>query len=194
MDENSELRRLLPQAQNGDPAARDALLGLLRGRARRYADYLLRSQPGARLDASDIAHEALVRVLARFDPNAFPTVPHLLAWLNTIVRNVVTDLRRHDAARTPDGGLNVAGGDLFPGLMSDTTGPEVKVSRSEDADRLTAALANLTENQRLVFALRFREGLSFEEIAARIGVSAANARVLMFRATESLQKLLGEQS
>lgn len=194
MDENDELDALLQLAQAGDPSARETLLGLLRVRARRYADHLLGGQFGARGDASDMAQETFLRIGDGFDPSAFPSTPHLLAWLNTIVRNAVTDLRRHHAAQLRDGDRDVAGGDLFPGLASDTTDPGERVERAERATRLDAAIELLPENQRAVFLLRFREDVPFEEVARRVGVTVANARVLMLRATERLREQLRDQT
>ena len=194
MDENRELESLLPLARAGDSQSRETLIGLLRARARRYADYFLGRHPGAGLDASDVAQDALIRVLKHFDPGAFPDVPHVLAWLNEVVRSVVADLRRHDVAQKRDDGRTMAGGGLFPGIASDTTGPENKAARAEGSPRLTAAVLGLPEPQRSVVRLRFDEGLSFKEIAARVAVSEGNARVLLFRAIESLRNQLGDLS
>jgi RNA polymerase sigma-70 factor, ECF subfamily len=194
MDENDELESLLRRAQTGDSSARETLLGLLHARARRYADHLLDGRLADRADASDMAQEAFVRIGDSFDPAAFPSVPHLLAWLNTIVRNAVTDFRRHSAAQVRDRGREVAGGDLFPGLASDTTDPVERVGRGEQAVRLDSALQSLSEKQRAVFLLRLHENLPFEEIARRTGVTVANARVMLLRATQTLREKLGDQA
>ena len=194
MDENDELDVLLRLAQTGDPSARETLLGLLRARARRYAAILLGGQFGARGDASDLAQEAFVHIGDGFDPSAFPSAPHLLAWLNEIVRNAVIDLRRYHSAQLRDGNRDVAGGDLFPGLASDTTGPEERVERAERVTRLNAAIQALPQNQRAVFLLRFQQDLPFEEVARQVGVTVVNARVLMLRATERLRDQLRDQT
>ena len=64
---------------------------------------------------------------------------------------------------------------------------------SEGHARLTEALERLPEQQRLVFRLRFYEGLPFDEVARRAGVTAGNARILMMRATERLRNELGDE-
>src|SRR5262249_19147822 len=116
-------------------------------------------------------------------------------------RNAVADVRRHHAARVRDGGRDVAGGGLFPGLASDTTGPGERAERAEEAELLPGRLArgegaleHLPENQRAGLVVRWRAGMSFEEIAGRVGVTAGNARVLVVRATERLRELLGERT
>ncbi len=90
VDENDELDTLLRQSQVGDPGAHESPLGLLRARARRYADHLLGGQFGAWSAASDMAQEVFVRIGDGFDLSLFPSAPHLLDWLNTVVRNAGT--------------------------------------------------------------------------------------------------------
>jgi RNA polymerase sigma-70 factor (ECF subfamily) len=206
VDENAELETLLRLAQDGDATARERLVGLLRVRARRYAEHHLGEQAwlarfmGQRsgsVAASDLAQEAFVKIFKKsgFNPGDFPTVPQLLAWLNEVVRNAVTDLRRRYSALIRDIGREVAGGDLFPTLAANTTSPAERVEQDEEAAgraaRLETAIGRLPESQRAVFLLRFRENLPFEEIAERVGVSVGNARVLMTRATERLRQELG---
>ncbi len=60
-------------------------------------------------------------------------------------------------------------------------------------DRLTAAdyLARLPAEHRQVLQLRFYDGLSHEEIAARLGLSAGNARVRLCRALLAAKVLAG---
>ena len=53
------------------------------------------------------------------------------------------------------------------------------------------ATAPWIQNQRQVFQLRVCEGLPFEEVARRIGVSEGNARVLLLRARNKLKSELG---
>jgi len=49
-------------------------------------------------------------------------------------------------------------------------------------------------NQRQVFQLRFYEQLPFAEVAERVGVTVENARVLMLRAVEKLNRKLGDEN
>jgi RNA polymerase sigma-70 factor (ECF subfamily) len=194
--ENQELEALLRRAQAGDTQAREALIGLLRARARRYADFALRGHLGARLDASDVAQEVAVRVARVFNPANFPDVPRVLAWLNTVVRGFVADIRTANAAGIRDAAREQAGEGLFHGLASDSTGPEERAARAEvakrDAARLEAALGALPKKQRDVLCLRLREGLPCEEVARRVGVSPNHVSVLLYRATSRLRELLGE--
>jgi RNA polymerase sigma factor (sigma-70 family) len=60
-------------------------------------------------------------------------------------------------------------------------------------DRLAIAdyLARLTPEQQLVLSLRFYDGLSHDEIAVRLGISPANARVRLCRALAAAKAIAG---
>jgi RNA polymerase sigma-70 factor (ECF subfamily) len=165
----------------------------LRPWVRWQAQGLLGQRLAARLDGSDIVQEVHLRALERFDQFQGDYMPQLRAWIETILRNIITDCRRRHGAEGRDVNAEVAGGDLFPGLAADATTPSQGAMRHEQQARLSAALQRLPEKQRLVFHLRFSEGLPFEEVARRAGVSVGNARVLMVRALERLKNELGDE-
>ena len=60
-------------------------------------------------------------------------------------------------------------------------------------NRLAAAdyLARLPAEQQQLLRLRYYEDLSYDEIAARLGISAGNARVRLFRAVAAAKALAG---
>jgi RNA polymerase sigma-70 factor (ECF subfamily) len=193
VDENEELDRLLTSAQKGNEEALPVLLDRLRPWVRQCAQGLLGRRLGARVDGSDIAQEVHARVWRDFDQFQGQTVAQLRAWIETTLRNIITDCRRHHGAGKRDADAEVAGADLFPGLSAGATTPSQGAMRNEQQARLAQALERLPEKQRLVFRLRLCDGLPFEEVARRVGVTVINARVLMLRATENLRKELGEE-
>jgi RNA polymerase sigma-70 factor (ECF subfamily) len=194
VDDNDEFEHLLARARAGDKPALNALLERLRARVRQRAHGLLGPRLAARLDASDIAQEVDLQAWANLGQLEGQTVPQLLAWVDKIVQNIITDRRREHGAKRRDAKLEVAGGDLFPGIAADATTPSQGALRNEDQVRLAQALQHLPEKQRLVVQLRLYEGLPYEEVAERVGVTVGNARVLLLRATEKLAQELGEHS
>lgn len=60
----------------------------------------------------------------------------------------------------------------------------------ELADRLRAAVGQLPRRQAEVFCLTCFEQMSSEEVAERLGINPAAARMLLFRARERLRRLL----
>jgi len=61
----------------------------------------------------------------------------------------------------------------------------------DDLEQLMQALRALSPNQRAAIVLRFEEGLSVSEVAARMGISSATVRVHVFRGRKRLRELLG---
>jgi RNA polymerase sigma-70 factor (ECF subfamily) len=154
---------------------------------------LLGQRLGARPDGSGVAQEVHLRAWAGFDQFAGQTVPQLLAWIEQVLQNAVSDCRRRHGAGKRDAGQEVAGAELFQGMAGDGTSPSQGAGRNEQGARLVEALQRLPEKQRLVFRLRLYEGLPFEEVARRAGVSVVNARVPLLRATEKLRSELGDE-
>jgi RNA polymerase sigma-70 factor (ECF subfamily) len=192
MQDPHGLEPLLRRALAGDPQARADLLGHLRDWARARGQDLAGRGLGPRLDASDIAQEVGLRVHRAFDTFGGQTVPQLLGWADQIVQNVVADIHRRQGADKRDAGREVAGAGLLCEVAGDGTSPSQQAVRHEREARLTEALGQLPEQQRLVFQLRLYEGLPFKEVARRVGVSEGHARVLMLRATERLRQELGD--
>ena len=64
---------------------------------------------------------------------------------------------------------------------------------ADDARRVRAALAELSEDRRQVLVLRFVDGLSAREIGAVLGRSEGAVRVLQHRALRELAERLGAE-
>jgi RNA polymerase sigma-70 factor (ECF subfamily) len=192
VDDNDEVAALLAEARKGNNQALSVLLDRLRTWIRGRAQVLLGQGLHARMDGSDVAQEVHARIWQEFVEFKGQSVPELRAWIDKILQHHITDCRRHHGAGKRDAGREVGGSDPFSDLAGQGTTPSQGAMRNEQQARLDEALEQLPENQREVFRLRFCEGLSFEEVAHRVGVTASNARVLMVRAMDRLRNELGE--
>lgn len=110
--------------------------------------------------------------------------PAFRSWVFTIAHRRIVDDRRHRGRRPQeaplgDGSEFVVGGDVedeaLAGLGSVWVGE---------------AIAELTDDQRQVVALRILAGLSVEEVATITGKRAGAVRVLQHRAIERLRRSL----
>ena len=132
---------------------------------------------GDRARAEELAQEAFVRAI-RTRPR------HPRSWLYTVAANLVRDdarratvvqrhlrLVRQEARRDAD----AAAGD---------SGDRAWV-RNEAGDRLRAALASLTDRDRDALLLK-QEGLSYDEIATRLGLSRGSIGTTLARARNRL--------
>lgn len=133
---------------------------------------LLHTLSNSRDDADDLTQETFLRALKRFD--SFRPGTNARAWLLRIATNTWFDLHKHRRR------ANVKPLPYEPAGREPHTGHRVEVV--EEAARVRAALAELSDLTRTVFHLRVQEDLSFAEIAAVTGTSEQAARWHMFEA------------
>jgi len=94
-------------------------------------------------------------------------------WLCTVVRNAALDmLRRRRAAPLPD-------------QIRQPTPPQG--TAVDDASLLWAAVDRLPDVERAAVMLRFRDGLAYDEIGARLGKTANHSGVILHQAVTRLR-------
>jgi RNA polymerase sigma-70 factor, ECF subfamily len=182
---------LVERSRDGDPEAFRALV--VRHQRKAYAVALgIVKDPDL---AWDVAQEAFVRVhqhLGEYKADAaFST------WVLRITSNLAIDvLRRERQGRraaledVPEPAL----AEGSSGVLATTLGvdPQETVLRRELADRITEALAALPEAHRTILVLREMEGLSYEELAERLGIPRGTVMSRLFHARKKMQVLLAE--
>jgi RNA polymerase sigma-70 factor (ECF subfamily) len=143
--------------------------------------------------AWDVAQEAFVRVhghLSRFEEkSSFST------WLFRITTHVAIDAVRRERASRKDDVDEVneahvaegAEGILSTGLGND---PRENALRRELAGKIQDALEALPEKHRTILVLREVEGLSYEELAERLGIHKGTVMSRLFHARKKMQAAL----
>lgn len=157
----------------GDPSAFAALY------SRHYPRVLrtVRRRVHDRTEAEDLAQETFTQALAGLGQLRRPE--RFYPWLAAIARHMVARHHRVSAR------LCVIA-DVDTGRLSDA--PESELLRRVDADNLHAALNRVRVRHREILSLREDEGLSYEEIAARLGTPASTIPPLLFRARQALRR------
>jgi RNA polymerase sigma-70 factor, ECF subfamily len=74
--------------------------------------------------------------------------------------------------------------------LDEAVTPSVKAEMGELKDSLRKALAQLDERQSVMFAMRYFEGYSNQEIAKMMGMSQVHVAVILHRVKAKLQKEL----
>jgi RNA polymerase sigma-70 factor (ECF subfamily) len=136
---------------------------------------------GSREDAEDAVQTTFVNAQRGLHRGVVPQFE--LAWLFKIARNVCHNSRQSASRR----GRVEAVRDL-DALQDVLATPERGGSVS--IRDLTRALNAVPERQRRALVLREWQGLSYEEIAAELGVSIAAVETLLFRARRSVAQQL----
>jgi RNA polymerase sigma-70 factor (ECF subfamily) len=194
---------LLALARAGDAQALGRLLELYRN----YLTLLARVQFGQRLrgkaDPSDVVQEAFLGAYRDFAGFRGTTEAELVSWLRKILATTLAALARHycgtqrrDPRRERElcAELEHSSQALGDALIAPQSSPSQQAVRREQAVLLADALGQLSEDYREVIVLRQLEGLSFPEVAQRMGRSAEAIKKLWVRALASLRCILGDLS
>lgn len=182
---DESLTRIIADAQRGDAAAHEALVDRYASRLYGFFYRLL----GNRDDAEDLMQEVflrLVRMIAAYrDDGRFEP------WLFRIAANLARDKIRSARRTPPRVSLETSEGEgIERDWDSNEGGPDARMERAEDVDRLNAALARLPEWEREVILLRHFSQLSFKEIADLMGTPLGTALARAHRGLEHLKELM----
>ena len=105
------------------------------------------------------------------------------AWLYRIARTTLIDYWRKKK-EVPDDG------EVIAQAVGDTADLDEALDQRLAVTELQKALAKLPEEMQAVVQLRFIEGRSARQTAARLTISEANVRVIQYRALQKLRKHL----
>jgi len=183
--ESERDRELILRAQRGDRPAFAELVERHQRRAFSIALGLVRDEQ----DASEIVQEAFLRVYRGLD--AFNGAASFFTWLYRIVKNLSIDLMRRPAwqRELADDLAGEQADALFLARMAETD-PEDTLRRRELAVVVGRAIDALPAYHRAVILMREVEGMSYEEMAAAVGVSKGTIMSRLFHARKKLQRAL----
>ncbi|HEX8293197.1 MAG TPA: sigma-70 family RNA polymerase sigma factor [Pyrinomonadaceae bacterium] len=183
---------LIRRAQGGDL---DAFCRLAREYERRvYAlalHYCRRPE-----DAEDLSQEVWLKAFRSLKGFRFESSFH--TWLRRIMVNAFLNHRRAETV-TRDEVKTTVKLDSLEELLEEQTlarglsdeGAEGVYQDRIMAGRVMRALGGLTEQQRLIFLLKHREGMTSQEIAEALNCSAGTVKKSLFRSVEKLRAALG---
>jgi RNA polymerase sigma-70 factor (ECF subfamily) len=170
--ENARDRGLVERHQSGDDEAFAELYRLHFARLVRYCRRHLRDPHLA----EEIAQDAFVRAYVALDGLAGER--RFYPWLSVIAHRLIIDhIRRH--------GRVTLEADIDTGVAAATD--DLVVMRQDRHD-LQTALERLRERHREILRLRDYEGLSYDEIATRLGLPSTAVPPLLHRARAALRR------
>ncbi len=149
---------------------------------RRHYDLVfryVRRRARSRADAEDITQEVFADAAASLGRLAPLSESHALAWLYTVAQRRIVDEARRSSRRGRRVDVPL---DLAPTPESEY-GPAV-------AREIAGALRELPAAQRQVVVMKLFDGLSFAEIAKRLGVTEAAAKMRCLRGLELVRSIL----
>ena len=180
----SVTKQIWLQAKAGDVAARERLFSLHSDRLLLFIRARLGEQLRAKLEPDDVLQDAYWAAFRRFDDFQYTDDGAFLRWMCRIIDNRLRDAHDYFTAqkRRPEWVAKSA-----------PTGPLTAVQRSEQCERLEAALLRLAPEHREVVLLRYFQGFSAEEAGQQMGRTAGAIRSLAARALTELGKQIQSQ-
>ncbi|MCG6117167.1 MAG: ECF-type sigma factor [Aquimonas sp.] len=180
----AELTLLMRSWQSGDINAGERLLALVYPRVRAIAAQAIRAQHGATLSATELAHEALIRLLA--DIPDWQDRQHFFHVVAQATRQILVDQARRRLAEKRGGGQA-----HLPLSAADFAMPaqEAELLRVDDA---LSSLALLDPRQARIVEMVYFGGFSRAEIARALALSEGTVdRDLRFARAWLKQALAG---
>ena len=156
----------------------------------------------AKLDASDIVQQAILQAHESRAQFRGITEAEKLAWLRTILANVLaaagrrygTKARAVGRERSLEAELELSSSRLERLLAADQSSPSQRALRCEELLHLAAALTALPPDQRFVVELHYLKGLQMAEVADQLGRTRPAVVGLLFRGLKRLRELLRDQA
>jgi RNA polymerase sigma-70 factor (ECF subfamily) len=161
-------KSLIARLRGGDESARNKLLQRYVPIFRRWAHGRLPGYARDITETDDLVQLSVIRALKNIDHFEVKREGAFLAYLRTILMNLVRD-EIGRAKRRP------RREDVSEHLTTDTDSPLQRVINRETLDAYEAALAKLPEQTREAVFLRLEFGMTYPEIADAVESPSANA-------------------
>jgi RNA polymerase sigma factor (TIGR02999 family) len=170
MASDANVTDLLILLRGGDRQALNELVPLIHGELKRIARAKLRLERGGHtLDTAALVNEAYLQ-LVQLDRVQWQSRAHFLAIAAQAMRNIlVSHARRRKRAKRGGGALHVS-------LSEAADFPTAEADRILDLDAALQNLAALNPRHARLVECRFFAGMTIDESATALGVSAATAK------------------
>jgi RNA polymerase sigma-70 factor (ECF subfamily) len=179
-------RTLVEQLKKGDETAFKTIVETWQNMVYNTALGIVQNQE----DAEDIAQEVFVQAYQSI--GSFKGESKLSTWLYRITVTKSLDHERRKRRKKRFAFVRSIFSDQNEVLINppDFHHPGVSLDNKEDAAVLFKAIAELPENQRIVFTLNKVEGLSYQEVSEVMKSTVSSVESLMHRAKNNLKKKL----
>lgn len=183
LESNQELdQQLVRRVQRGDSSAFDALVRKYQHRivgliGRYISDWS---------ECQDVAQDTFIRAY-RALPN-FRGDSQFYTWLHRIAVNTAKNHLVAQNRRPPTDDIEVGDAEHFDvGIrLRDTDTPERELMRQQVEQTVMRVVEGLPEDLRVAISLREVDGLSYDEIAQRMGCPIGTVRSRIFRARDAI--------
>ena len=139
-------------------------------------------------DAEDVVQETFLRAYKHL--NRYESRSSFGTWLYRIAANYCLDLLRVRKRYQDPRGPAEDEADAMLALPANEPAQDRMVFSAQVQEKISSALAQLSEQERAAFVLRHYEGFSIEEISGVLKIGDSAAKHSIFRAVQKLRKAL----
>ncbi len=197
---SDELDRMLANARAGSESARNELFRQIQNYLGFVAGQLHNRALAGKFGVSDIVQQTMMCAAQELDGFRGTTVEEFRSWLRQILVNKVRDNNRHFASKRRNVAQEIAldrsqsGNRVAIEIADSTATTSVEMAAGEDSSKIRKILEKMPDDMRLVVQWRNWEGLQFNEIATRMGISLSKAAKLWYNALIELERLHAEMN
>jgi RNA polymerase sigma-70 factor (ECF subfamily) len=188
-------QELVAMAKEGDKSALNDLYRVYAERVRWMVRFRMSKELRSKLESMDLVQDTLIHALSGLDDFTYKNEGDFVRWLSKIAENELRgslkklhadkrDIRKE--VRLDNYKPTAGGGFVGTAGPIEATTPSVIMSRKEDLDKLEKAIDELKPEYREAIVLTKIDGLSYKEIADRLGKSSDAVRKLVSRAMAEL--------
>lgn len=174
-------QELMKLVQDGDFSTAAEIFDRYSGRIYNFAYRFLKNSEAAE-DATQEVFVKMMKYAKQFHGDA-----KLSTWLFSITANLCRDYLRKADNKNKEGEETLLSLPANPSYS-----PERNLEMRQNEERVQKALQSLTPEQREAILLSRYQGLSYAEIAQIAGCSEGAVKTRVFRAMETLKKLLSD--
>lgn len=185
---NKAESELVSRAQSGDKDAFCRLAKAYEQRVFSLALYYCRS----RIDAEDLSQEVWLKAYKAL--KSFRGESSFYTWLRQITINTFLNSKRASSFANQKGalGVSVEEAELSHGngvlLAREAQSFEEGVHNKMLVEKVMQALGELTDQQRIIFLLKHKEGMTCEEISKLLACSTGTVKKSLFRTVNKLRE------
>ena len=140
---------------------------------------------GSAADALDVVQDSFALVFRKL--HSFRGGARFSTWMFRIVVNCSIDHRRREGARPS---LSLESVEAGHEPVDDGQSPDDYALARETGDQVQLAISMLSPKLRVILALRYLEDMSYDELAATLGLSLGTVKSRLARAHLSLENIV----
>src|SRR3954453_17056866 len=177
---------LVAAVRTGDDRAFEELFRRYHQRVTGYVARMV----GCREHAEEITQEAFISALRRLRQTEQAIA--FKAWIYGIARNGAIDHLRARSRRGTEVGYDHVEAFIEPDGVLAVPAPEAAIENKQALNDLQGALGGLSEAHHQILVMRELEGLSYDELGQRLGMTRSQVESTLFRARRRLEEEYSE--